>query len=97
MRSLSIISLAALIALGSAPAWSQTSPPKTAASMTVPPKPAKDPDEIICIHHEEMGSRIPGPKECHARRVWDQMSQDAHDRVQDLQIRSGQLAQQKGG
>jgi hypothetical protein len=99
MRALSLISAAVLISLGSAPAWAQTPAPNTAntgAPATVP-KPAKDPEEIVCIRQAEIGSRIPGPKECHTRRVWDQMSQDARDNAQDLQNRSGTLAQQKGG
>ena len=100
MRSLSSIGLVALIAFGSTPVWAQSSgpPAPNASPVTVPPvKPAKDPEEVVCVRQEEVGSRVPGPKECHTRRVWDQMTQDARDNVQDLQMRRQMGAQQKGG
>jgi hypothetical protein len=100
MRSLSLVGAVVLISLGSGLAWAQTAPsaPNTSSAVTVPPaKPAKDPDEVICVRQEEIGSRVPGPKECHTRRQWDQMSQDARDNAQDLQMRRQMGAQQKGG
>jgi hypothetical protein len=99
MRTLSLIGVAVLAALGSSPAWAQSSSPSAQAPAADAPKKviAKDPEEVVCIRQELPGSRVPGPKECHTRRVWDQISQDARDNAQDLQMRSGQLQTQKGG
>jgi len=44
-----------------------------------------DPDEVVCISHQETASRIPGKKECHPLRVWDQMTDDARQTLERLQ------------
>jgi len=93
MRSLPMIGVAAIIALSSSLAWAQSPQQNSNAA----PAKTADPDEVICVHHTDPGTRIPGPKECHTRRVWDQMSNDARQNTQDLQNRSGTLSTTKGG
>ena len=96
MRPLFLVGLAALAVMGSSPAWSQG----TQTQATQPAGAAKkgpNPDEVICVHHTEIGSRIPGPAECHTRRVWDEMSDAARRDAQDMQQRSVTLSTQKGG
>lgn len=101
MRTAAAIA-AALLSLAAMSAWAQTDPgqPQTAPPAAVPPAAAatsvsgvrvtagKNPDAIVCVHHDQAGSRIPGPTECHARRVWDQMSESARQETQDVQQRS---------
>jgi hypothetical protein len=98
MRLLSLVGLAAVVALGSSPAWAQdTKPQATTAAGGVNKVAVKDPEEIVCIHQMSIDSRIPGKAECHTRRIWDEMSDQAHRNAQDLQQRSGTLAQTRGG
>jgi hypothetical protein len=87
------LALAAPAALAQTP----TSNPPAAADNGAKQVVAKDPDEIVCVRQPAMDSRIPGPKECHTRRVWDQMSEDARRNTQDYQNRSNQGATMRGG
>jgi hypothetical protein len=51
---------------------------------------------MICKHSEIVGSRIPGPRECHTRRDWAQMSNDGRDAVGDMQNRGQTMSPLKG-
>jgi hypothetical protein len=98
MRKFSLASLVVAVAFGSSMAWAQTDPKAQDAPPSVDAKkmPVKDPEEVICIRQQQIGSRVPGPSECHSRRVWDEMSDQAHRNAQDLQRRS-MVQVQKGG
>jgi len=89
MRSLSLVGLAALIALGASPVWAQTDTKTQITSTTVSTKKAVNPDEVICVHHNDIESRIPGPAECHPRHVWDEMAEAAHRDAQNMQQTAG--------
>jgi hypothetical protein len=52
-----------------------------------------DPDAVVSIRHQQMGSRIPGKVECHTARVWDQMTDDARRTLEGLQRRTMQHMQ----
>jgi hypothetical protein len=98
MRSLSLIGFAVVVALGASPAWAQTDTKTQVISPAgdVKKVAVKNPDEVICVHQASIDTRIPGPAECHTRRVWDEMSDQARRDTQNLQQRS--MAQsQKGG
>lgn len=42
--------------------------------------PVDDPNEIICRAGEpQLGSRFPGPRQCHTRKEWDQIRKDSQD------------------
>ena len=79
--------LAAALALGllapaAAPAFADQASTNTgAASSDAKAPPAHGEDEIICKREEVTGSRLGGHKECHPRRVWEQISADARDEV----------------
>jgi hypothetical protein len=98
MRSLSLVGLAVVVALGASSAWAQTGAQTQAAPAAGDAKKVavKDPDEVICIHQTSMDSRIPGPAVCHTRRVWDALSDQARRDTQDLQQRS-MVQSQRGG
>jgi hypothetical protein len=97
MRVISAVLAAALLVSATA-AWAQADQAKPVNK----PEPASreqtaaaksDPDEVVCISHQQMGSRIPGKKECHTLRVWDQMTDDARRMLEDLQRRTMQHMQ----
>jgi hypothetical protein len=71
------------------PAPAQPAATATTATTVTPvrvAKPAKgSPDEIICKHHDETGSRIGGRQECYTRAQWDELSRSAHDDIQRAQ------------
>jgi hypothetical protein len=96
MRPLVLVGLAAFVVLGSSPAWSQTGAQTQVAPSAGGLKKVANPDEVICVHHTDIDSRIPGPAECHTRRIWDEMSDQARRNAQDLQSRS-MVQSQKGG
>jgi hypothetical protein len=90
MRNNAVI--AALLGLAT-PAWAQTDAgqPQAAAATAVAGvkvTAGKDPEAIVCVHHDPAGTRIPGPTECHPRRVWDQLTEAARQETQDVQQRS---------
>jgi hypothetical protein len=66
MRKL-LITTAATLLIGSAPAFAQTSQP---AQQQQTAKPAKDPNEIICEKQEVIGSRLATEKVCKTRAEW---------------------------
>jgi hypothetical protein len=42
--------------------------------------PADDPNEVICHSGEPiLGSRFPGPRQCHTRKEWDRIKQDSQE------------------
>lgn len=46
----------------------------------------EDPNEIVCRPgHAVTGTRIPGPRECHTRRDWDQMRKDSQQQLSTYQ------------
>ena len=99
MRTAPLIA-AAFMALAATSSWAQTDTSKPQTGASVPPvkvTAARDPDEIVCVRREEEGSRIPGAKECHTRRIWDQMSEDARQQTQDIQQRNQTMTTMKGG
>jgi hypothetical protein len=52
-----------------------------------------DPEEVVCISQQKLGSRIPGKRECHTLRVWNQMADDGRRVLEDLQRRTMQHMQ----
>jgi hypothetical protein len=89
MRVVSTVPAAALLAAATA-AWAQADQPASkpevspaAREATVSAK--RDPDAVVCVSRQKMGSRIPGKKECHTLRVWDQMTDDARQAIERLQ------------
>jgi hypothetical protein len=82
-------------ALAQAAAPSQPASPQSSNATTAKPgqaaKPAKgSPDEVICRHEPDPGSRLGGARICHTRADWDDMS-----RVQRQEIERAQ--EQRGG
>jgi hypothetical protein len=90
MRTAVIV--AAVLGLAATSAWAQSDADKPHAATPVVSGVKvtgnKDPETIVCVHHDPSGSRIPGPTECHPRRVWDQMAADARDQARGIQQRS---------
>ena len=86
--------IAILILLASAPlaaafAADATTPTQAPTpSATTPP--ADDPNTVICRHGEPvLGSRLPGPTQCHNKREWDARRQRNMDTLTRLQTDSG--------
>jgi hypothetical protein len=49
--------------------------------------PQDDPNEIICHEGQpELGSRFPGPRQCHTRKEWDQIKRDSQDALMHQQM-----------
>lgn len=69
---------AAVVALLMSPAiYAQTTTPAAQAPQAAP---ADDPNEVICRAGEPIiGSRFPGPRQCHTRREWDQIKRDSQE------------------
>jgi len=92
MRAFSPILAAVLLTTATA-AWAQAAQTKPVKHPGAAPaarvKTAADKADsdavVVCIHHQQLGSRIPGKKECHTLRVWNQMTDDARRTVEDLQ------------
>ena len=60
----------------------QAAPDATPAATpaAAPQAPAEDPNEVICRTGEPiLGSRFPGPRQCHTRKEWDQIKRDSQD------------------
>ena len=94
MQTVAVIA-AALLSLAATSSWAQTDTGKsqtisspTAVSGVKVTASKDDPDAIVCIHHDPTNSRIPGPAECHPRRVWNQISDAGRQALQDVQQRS---------
>ena len=83
-----------LILLGSAPLVGALAADATAPTQAPTPSattpPADDPDTVICRHGEPvLGSRLPGPTQCHTKREWDARRQRNMDTLTRLQTDSG--------
>ncbi len=49
----------------------------------------EDPNEIICRTGEPVtGSHLPGSRECHTRKEWDDMQRQTQDDISRAQIKS---------
>lgn len=58
---------------------------------------AGDPEDIICESGKPLvGSRLPGPRICHTRKVWEQIHRDAKD-FTDHRLQRGDSAGMPGG
>jgi len=59
--------------------------PASPTAPAAPAKPAKtsDADQIVCVSQPVLNSRIPGPRECHTRKVWAEMAEDARSELRD--------------
>ena len=76
MSRFAIIAAAVLLA---GPALAQTAPQTT----------QDDPNEIICRSGEPVtGSHLPGPRECHTRKEWNDMQRQTQDAISHVQIQS---------
>jgi len=50
------------------------------------PTPQPDPgSKIICKEIEVTGSLLPGPRICHTKAEWDQISHDSQQNLRDVQ------------
>lgn len=92
ITTFTIIAFAGLLATGSyvwaEPATGNGQPQDTSAS---------DSDRIICkAGTAPTGSRLPGPRECHTKRVWDDIQRQSQDALQDKQNRGLQINKQGG-
>jgi hypothetical protein len=83
MRKLMITTAAALL-IGPAPALAQTSPPAQQAA-----KPAKDPNEIICEKQEVIGTRLASEKICKTRAEWAEERRASRMSVEKTQTQRG--------
>jgi hypothetical protein len=107
MRRSSVLLLASLSLLCSAPAFSamadgssgQTGTAASGGGATATPakNTPPDPNQVICKREEVTGSRLGGPKECHTRHDWDQMSIDAREGVSNVQNRGQDTTPLRGG
>ena len=78
MRTLLIMSAAALFATSGAPAIAQ--------SQQQGAKPARDPNEIVCERQEEIGSRLGGQRVCKTRSQWAEERRAVRDDVDKAQM-----------
>ena len=46
---------------------------------------AHDPNQVICRHDEEIGTRLGGQKTCRTRADWDNISRKGADYLNDIQ------------
>jgi hypothetical protein len=61
------------------------------------PDHANDQDRIICKSgNPPVGSRLPGPRECHTKAQWDEMQRASREATQDTQKRMLQGPQPAG-
>jgi hypothetical protein len=51
-----------------------------------------DPDEIVCIRQEEIGSRVRGRRVCRTRAQWEEYRALNRETVDRVQIQSKQTA-----
>jgi hypothetical protein len=91
MRNLGLFAAATggfVMSVGVAIAQGAAAP--AAAPATAPatqPSPQEDPNEIICREGQpELGSRFPGPRQCHTRKEWDQIKRDSQDALMHQQM-----------
>lgn len=65
----------------SSAAWAQqTTAPAPTPDAAPQAAPANDPNEVICrTGQPQLGSRFPGPRQCHTRKEWDQIRRDSQD------------------
>jgi invasion protein IalB len=82
MRVFSIASGAAglMLALGAAPALSQSQPTGQQTAQ-------KDPNRVICQRVEEIGSRLASKRICMTAQQWDEQRRQDRMAVQNLQQR----------
>jgi hypothetical protein len=91
MRVISAVLAAALLAVATT-AWAQADqakpvdkPEASPASRVTTASAKDDPDVVVCINHPQLGSRIPGKKECRTRRDWDRITDDSRRALERLQ------------
>jgi hypothetical protein len=66
--------------ISSPTALAQATAPATNPAVVPQAAPADDPNEVICRPGEpQLGSRFPGPRQCHTRREWDQIKRDSQE------------------
>lgn len=44
-----------------------------------------DPNEVVCKHQEEIGTRLGGSKVCHTRAQWANMARDSADTLNNVE------------
>lgn len=77
MRNLAIIAVAGLLVSASAAFAGSEDQSKL------------DPNEIVCRSGQPVtGSHLPGPRECHTRKEWDDMQRHTQDGVSQMEVRS---------
>jgi hypothetical protein len=68
----------AALLMSSAVSYAQTTPSAAPQATQQSAAPADDPNEVVCRAGEPIiGSRFPGPRQCHTRREWDQIKRDS--------------------
>ena len=77
MRTLLIMSAAALFATSGAPAVAQQQQGA---------KPARDPNEIVCERQEELGSRIATQRVCKTRAQWAEERRVSREDIDKAQM-----------
>ena len=57
------------------------------ADATSTSQPASDPqaDRVICKEVDVTGSLLPGPRICHTKAEWDQISHESQQNLRDVQ------------
>ncbi len=59
------------------------------AEATAEQPPAEDPDEVICKKlPAETGTRLGKRKECHTRKEWDQIADEARQATEEAQTKN---------
>ena len=77
----------AVFLLSSGVSYAQTAPTVSAPQATQQSAPTEDPNEVICRAGEPiLGSRFPGPRQCHTRREWDQIKRDSQEELYHQQM-----------
>jgi hypothetical protein len=52
---------------------------------TATPQPDPNSSRVICKEVEVTGSLLPGPRICHTKAEWDQISHDSQQNLRDVQ------------
>ena len=84
----SVIALMAAALAAGSDGQSQTNQAESTPAVSTPaPRPADDPDKVVCRSEEVTGSRFKR-RVCHTRSEWDQMTAKADDAMRQINERA---------
>lgn len=94
LAALTVATLFSPAAVSAQAAATETPAPAAAAPATTSPtrSTVHNPDQVICKHEEETGTRLGGHRTCHTRAEWDNIAHNGRDMIDAIQYQNNGVA-----